>query len=57
MTIVDDSTDNLYELENGELIPILSVSDINQRIPMFLLSYSYQLGIRYYRLWMKLRWP
>jgi Uma2 family endonuclease len=53
----DDGTDNLYEeLENGELIPILSERDINLRIVMFLLFYFYQLGIPYSRLGMKLRW-
>jgi len=41
----DDGTDTLYELENGELIPMPSESDINQRIAIFLLIYFSQLGI------------
>lgn len=49
----DDGTDSLYELENGELIPIPSESDINQRIEMFILSYFSQLGIASSRLRMK----
>ncbi|MCC5638621.1 Uma2 family endonuclease [Nostoc sp. CHAB 5844] len=49
----DDGTDNLYELENGELIPVSSESDINQRIAMFLVSFFLQLGIPSYRLRMK----
>jgi Uma2 family endonuclease len=35
----DDGTDNLYELENGELIWMPSESEINRRIAMFLLAY------------------
>ncbi|NJL90358.1 MAG: Uma2 family endonuclease [Coleofasciculaceae cyanobacterium SM2_1_6] len=49
----DDGTDTLYELENGELIPMSSESDINQRIAVFLLVYFSQLGIASYRLRMK----
>jgi Uma2 family endonuclease len=49
----DDGTDNLYELENGELISVSSESDINQRIAMFLLVYFSQLGIPYYCMRMK----
>jgi Uma2 family endonuclease len=49
----DDGTDTLYELENGELIPMPSESDINQRIAIFLLTYFAQLGIPSYRLRMK----
>ncbi|MEA5552499.1 Uma2 family endonuclease [Anabaena cylindrica UHCC 0172] len=49
----DDGTETLYELENGELIPVHSESDINQRIEMFLLSYFPQLGIPFSRLRMK----
>lgn len=49
----DDGTDTLYELENGELIPMSSESDINQRIAIFLLVYFSQLGIPFYRLRMK----
>jgi Uma2 family endonuclease len=49
----DDGTDTLYELENGELIPMPSESDINQRISIFLLIYFSQLGISSYQLRMK----
>ena len=49
----DDGTDTLYELENGELIPMSSESDINQRIAIFLLVYFSQLGIPSYRFRMK----
>ncbi|QFS47535.1 Uma2 family endonuclease [Nostoc sphaeroides] len=49
----DDGTDTLYELENGELIPIPSESDINQRIAMFLVTCFLQLGIPSYQLRMK----
>lgn len=49
----DDGTDNLYELENGELIWIPSESEINRRIAMFLLIYFSQQGIPSYRLTMK----
>ncbi|OCR01733.1 hypothetical protein BCD67_14020 [Oscillatoriales cyanobacterium USR001] len=49
----DDGTDNLYELENGALIPMPSESDINQRIAIFLLIYFSQLGIPSYQLRMK----
>jgi Uma2 family endonuclease len=49
----DDGTDTLYELENGELIPMPSESDINQRIAMFLVACFLQLGISSYRLRMK----
>lgn len=49
----DDGTDTLYELENGELIPMPSESDINQRIAIFLLIYFSQLGIPSSRLRMK----
>jgi Uma2 family endonuclease len=49
----DDGTDTLYELENGELIPMPSESDINQRIAMFLVTCFWQLGIPSYRLRMK----
>lgn len=41
----DDGTDNLYELENGKLIPVSSESDINQRIAMFLVAYFLTCGI------------
>lgn len=49
----DDGTDNLYELENGELIWMPSESEINRRIAMFLLAYFIQQGIPFYRLTMK----
>jgi Uma2 family endonuclease len=49
----DDGTDNLYELENGELIWMPSESEINRRIAMFLLAYLLQQGIPSYRLSMK----
>lgn len=49
----DDGTDTLYELENGELIPMPSESDINQRMAMFLVTFFLQLGIPSYRLRMK----
>lgn len=49
----DDGTENLYELENGELIWMLSESEINRRIAMFLLAYLLQQGIPSYRLTMK----
>jgi Uma2 family endonuclease len=49
----DDGTDTLYELEHGELVPMPSESDINQRIAIFLLIYFSQLGIPSYQLRMK----
>ena len=49
----DDGTDNLYELENGELISMPSESEINRRIAMFLLAYLLQQGIPFYRLTVK----
>lgn len=49
----DDGTDNLYELENGELVLMPSESDINQRIAIFLVACFLQLGIPSYRLRMK----
>ena len=49
----DDGTDNLYELDNGELIHKPLESEINRRIAMFLVAYFLQLGIPYYRLSMK----
>jgi Uma2 family endonuclease len=49
----DDGTDTLYELENGELVPMPSESDTNQRIAIFLLLYFFQLGIPSYRLRLK----
>ena len=49
----DDGTDNLYELENGELIQVPSESELNRRIAMFLLISFSQLGIPSYRLSIK----
>jgi Uma2 family endonuclease len=49
----NDGTDALYELENGELIPVSSESEINQLIAVFLLIYFSQLGISANRLRMK----
>ena len=49
----DDGTDRSYELENGELIPMPSESEINRRIATFLFAYFLQLGIPSYRLTMK----
>jgi Uma2 family endonuclease len=49
----EDGTDTLFELENGELIPMSSESDKNQRIAMFLLAHFLLCGIPSYRLRMK----
>lgn len=49
----DDGTDTVYELENGQLIPMPSESDINQQIAIFLLIYFSQLGIPPSRLRLK----
>ena len=46
----DDGTDNLYELENGELISMPAESDVNQRIASFLFAFFLGLGIPSYRL-------
>jgi Uma2 family endonuclease len=46
----DDGTDNLYELENGELISMPAESDINQRIASFLFAFFLSSGIPSYRL-------
>jgi Uma2 family endonuclease len=46
----DDGTDNVYELENGELIDMPSESDINQRIASFLFAFLLGLGVPSYRL-------
>ena len=46
----DDGTDNLYELENGELIFVPSESDVNQRIASFLFAFFLGLDIPSYRL-------
>ncbi len=49
----DDSSEYLYELENGELIPMTSESELNQEIAVFLLLYFGQLGIPPNRLRLK----
>jgi Uma2 family endonuclease len=49
----DDGTDNLYELENGELIQMPLESELNRRIVMFLVAYFLKFGIPSYRLSMK----
>jgi Uma2 family endonuclease len=49
----EDGTDTLYELENGELIPMPSESELNCQIAMFLVAYFLKLGIPYDRLRMK----
>jgi Uma2 family endonuclease len=49
----DDGTEILYELENGELIPMPAESEINRRIATFLLVYFSQLGVPPHRLTMK----
>jgi Uma2 family endonuclease len=46
----DDGTDNLYELENGELISMPAESDVNQRIASFLFAFFLGFGIPSYRL-------
>jgi Uma2 family endonuclease len=46
----DDGTETLYELENGELIPMPAESDLNQRIASFLFAMFLTLGIPSYRL-------
>ena len=49
----DDGTDNLYELENGELINMPFESEINRRIAGFLFVYFFQIGIPSDQLTMK----
>lgn len=44
----DDGTDTRYELVNGELIPMPTESELNNRIASFLFAYFLQLGIPYY---------
>jgi Uma2 family endonuclease len=41
----DDGSDRLYELEDGQLRPMPSESELNRRIATFLLVYFAQLGI------------
>jgi Uma2 family endonuclease len=49
----DDGTDYLYELEQGELIPMPFESEINRRIGSFLFAYFLHRGIPSHRLTMK----
>ncbi|MEA5567582.1 Uma2 family endonuclease [Anabaena sp. UHCC 0399] len=49
----DDGTDAMYELEDGELLPMPAESERNQRIAMFILVYLVQLGISSSQLRMK----
>lgn len=49
----DDGTDNLYQLENGELMTMPFESEINRRIAGFLFAFFFQIGIPSYRLTMK----
>ncbi|MGD1895485.1 MAG: Uma2 family endonuclease [Phormidesmis sp.] len=49
----DDGTDTRYELVDGNLVPVSTESDLNDRIASFLYAYFLQLGIPYYRLSMK----
>mgnify|MGYP002774948505 CR=1 FL=1 len=51
----EDGTDNLYELENGELIIVPLESELNRRVAMFLVAYFLKLGIPFYRLSMKIQ--
>lgn len=44
----DDGTDTRYELVNGELIPMPTESELNNRIASFLFAYFLQSGIPYY---------
>jgi Uma2 family endonuclease len=49
----EDDRESLYELEDGELIPMPAESEINRRIAMFLAIHFSKLGIPSYRLTMK----
>jgi len=49
----NDSTDYLYELENGELVQMASESILNQRIVMFLVSFLLAKGFPFNRLYTK----
>ena len=49
----DDGTEQLYELENGELIAMPAESELNRRIAMFLVATLLQLGLPFERLTMK----
>lgn len=51
--VYDDDTERLYEFEDGELIPMLSESEINRRIASFLFACFLQQGVPSYRLSMK----
>jgi Uma2 family endonuclease len=44
----DDGTDTRYELGNGELIPMPTESELNNRIASLLFAYFLQSGIPYY---------
>jgi Uma2 family endonuclease len=46
----DDGTDNLYELENGEMLSMPAESDLNQRIASFLFALFLGLGIPSHRI-------
>jgi Uma2 family endonuclease len=46
----EDGSEIRYELENGDLIPMPSESDLNQRIASFLFALFLSLGIPSYRL-------
>jgi Uma2 family endonuclease len=49
----DDGTDYLYELENGELIPMASESILNQQIVMLLVSFLLSQGIPFNQIYTK----
>ncbi|MCS7226636.1 MAG: Uma2 family endonuclease [Gloeomargarita sp. SKYB31] len=49
----DDGSESLYELENGQLIPMPAESEVNRRIAMFLLAQFLSLGISPLRLSLK----
>jgi Uma2 family endonuclease len=46
----EDDAEILYELEDGELIPMPAESDLNQRLASFLFALFLKLGIPSYRL-------
>jgi Uma2 family endonuclease len=46
----EDGTDTLYELEDGELVPMPAESDLNQRIASYLFALFLKLAIPSYRL-------
>ncbi len=51
--VYDDDTERMYEFEDGEIIPMLSESEINRRIASFLFACFFQQGVPSYRLSMK----